>query len=1003
MQNSLDLSEKLDDAQGIAYETVHNVSATIERFGGKLLRDYYEGCYSLLAALPAESIVKIVENPFVKKLYLNGPIVPEGFDNTVHLYSLSRTRDNINLYSFGIAALWFLIVPCAIVTLKKKAKKKMLAFLAVAIVLSLTFFTNIPSIKALNISTSVIRANDVWATGNRGGGVNVAVIDTGFDINHNDLAPAIVHRINAHDWSNNVGGNEEHGTHVAGIVAGRGINNNVYRGVAWEAGLVLVKVEADADFEPAIRWVINNRAQFNIRAITMSLRLVNVPPGGDGLESPASIAMDDAVENGIVTVKSAGNIGHQGSRTITSPGNAFNIITVGAINDMDTPNISDDEFAYYPNGYTYKGRSYPAWGSSRGPTGDGRPKPDIVAPGVHIWSCRSAGSAANFYEDVTADGFYGELSGTSMAAPHVAGTVALMLHANPNLTPAQVKAILRQTARLNTNLNGWTVNDRGHGIIDAYDAVQLAQNVNNINIGQMYDSWSGSTPSRDLGWWCYDYLTFHVQRPSTTFGISLTSIDYHYRHPLGWGNTDYRLIWQLSARHVWIDGTYYDLGTNMHRYLFSGPRIYERGGGYIRMRAWSQIGNVRIMHYWYAHVDTIWLWLQYSSGSSWKTLIYIDPEVWDTTNYPYLPSTSETVLIERKVTGDVLLNVRDLGHTEYIQLDPYAADNPVMWVLRHGYFGNNPDALTALNKEYVYNRDIAIYYQGTSSYPGGWIYRRTDALPAPNPTQNDAGTGGDAGNTFNAATFISSGSYTGILCNSEADNGNDYYKFYAEIGQSIYVSMTPPAGIDFDLQLYNPAGTLKAGSYLGAGYTDSISYTADSTGYWRARIYIYSGEAQYSFYVSVYWPGGGGCPILYIYDGKKYVCEGMLDIHNPEGIDVVTNHTLITTPKRVKDAYQLRLVEHPQTHSYIDHVRLFAVLPDKTMIELPLISAIHSEYGDVLPQLLSSDEWKTETLGANWNNGTSQSIDLKFQALPPNMKILGFLFAIEGNNVVVKV
>lgn len=124
---------------------------------------------------------------------------------------------------------------------------------------------------------------------------------------------------------------------------------------------------------------------------------------------------------------------------------------------------------------------------------------------------------------------------------------------------------------------------------------------------------------------------------------------------------------------------------------------------------------------------------------------------------------------------------------------------------------------------------------------------------------------------------------------------------------------------------------------------------------------------------------------------------------NPDGIDVVTNHTLTTTPKRVNGAFQLRLTEHPRTHSYIDQVKLFAVLQDKTMIELPLISAIHSEYGNVLPQLLSSDNWKTDLLGANWNNGTSQSIDLKLQALPPNTKVIGFLFIIEGNNPFYKV
>jgi len=207
--------------------------------------------------------------------------------------------------------------------------------------------------------------------------------------------------------------------------------------------------------------------------------------------------------------------------------------------------------------------------------------------------------------------------------------------------------------------------------------------------------------------------------------------------------------------------------------------------------------------------------------------------------------------------------------------------------------------------------------------------------------------------------------------------------------------MTPPSGVDFDLQLYDPVGYLKAGSYLGWGYTDSVSYTADSTGYWRIKIYIYDSEGQYFFLVSVAWPRG--CPYLYVYDGKEYVNEGLLDIHNPEGTDVVYNHTLITTPKRVKGEYWLRLVEHPKTHSYIDQVKFYAVLQDKTIIELPLISAVHSEYGDVLQQLLFSDDWKVDLVGADRNNGASQSINLKFQA-PPNTKIIGFLLQIEGNN-----
>jgi len=195
-------------------------------------------------------------------------------------------------------------------------------------------------------------------------------------------------------------------------------------------------------------------------------------------------------------------------------------------------------------------------------------------------------------------------------------------------------------------------------------------------------------------------------------------------------------------------------------------------------------------------------------------------------------------------------------------------------------------------------------------------------------TQNDAGTGGDAGNSFSSATSISPSSYKGTLYQSNPTDTDDYYQFYAESGQKIYISLTPPSGVDFDLQLYNPAGSLKAGSYLGAGYAESVSYTADLTGYWRTRIYIDSGEGQYSFYVSVYWPGEGGCPTLYVYNGSEYVYEGLLDIHSPNGVDIVTDHTLVSVPDRANGDYLFRLVEHPKTHSYIDQVKLCAILED---------------------------------------------------------------------------
>jgi hypothetical protein len=149
-------------------------------------------------------------------------------------------------------------------------------------------------------------------------------------------------------------------------------------------------------------------------------------------------------------------------------------------------------------------------------------------------------------------------------------------------------------------------------------------------------------------------------------------------------------------------------------------------------------------------------------------------------------------------------------------------------------------------------------------------------------------------------------------------------------------------------------------------------------------------------------PSGGGCPILSVWDGTDYFEEGLLDIHNPEGIDVVYQHTLVSTPQRENDAYLMRLTEHNQTDSHIDQVNLYAILEDGTMKRLPLIYAWHSEDGTVLPQLLFSDDVKTDTLGADLNNGTSQSIDLKFASLSPNLEIIGFVFEIEGNNRIAK-
>ena len=146
--------------------------------------------------------------------------------------------------------------------------------------------------------------------------------------------------------------------------------------------------------------------------------------------------------------------------------------------------------------------------------------------------------------------------------------------------------------------------------------------------------------------------------------------------------------------------------------------------------------------------------------------------------------------------------------------------------------------------------------------------------------------------------------------------------------------------------------------------------------------------------------GGGGCPILFVFDGSDYTYEGLLDIHNPSGHDVILEHKLITEPVKVKGHYLLRLVEHPQTISHIDKVSLYGVLPNGKMRILPLSSAQHSSFGQVLDLLKYSDDIKVDILGADHNEGSSESIDLEF--LTNGSHFCNFILIIEGNNVIVK-
>jgi serine protease AprX len=309
-----------------------------------------------------------------------------------------------------------------------------------------------------------------------GAGVGVAIIDSGVTSWHDDLgSDRVVHFADFVNLQPLPSDEYGHGTHVAGIIAGSGYDSNgARRGVAPAANLVVLKVlDADgygyiSNVIAALDYAVEHRAQFNIRVINLSVAAgVYESYNTD----PLTLAARRAVQAGVVVVTAAGNLGRNAQREvqyggITAPGNAPWVLTVGASSHNGTTTRSDDSIAAF---------------SSRGPGYiDYAAKPDIVAPGVGIESLADATStlflshpAARLWGTVdTATQPYLSMSGTSMSAPVVAGTVALMLQANPGLSPNLVKAILQYTAEHRAQYNDLT---QGAGFLNARGAVQLAR------------------------------------------------------------------------------------------------------------------------------------------------------------------------------------------------------------------------------------------------------------------------------------------------------------------------------------------------------------------------------------------------------------------------------------------------------------------------------------------------------------------------------------------------
>jgi serine protease AprX len=292
----------------------------------------------------------------------------------------------------------------------------------------------------------------LWNTyGGTGRGVGVAVVDTGiaggladFRASSLDKSSRVIGSAVVNPDAKTATDTYGHGTHVAGIIAGDSRNRDDgdgnkgrFMGVAPKANLISIKASDDdgnatvLDVIAGIQFAVDHKADYNIRVLNLSLESTAVE---SYKTDPLDAAVEAAWNKGIFVVVAAGNRGPGDGSVSHAPGNDPYVVTVGAVDDNGTKDITDDT---------------PASWSSRGVTQDGFAKPDIYAPGAHIVSNLAPKSAyASLCPDcVSGDGEYIRAGGTSMAAPMVAGAAAIGFQLDPTLTPNRIKALLRDSDR----------------------------------------------------------------------------------------------------------------------------------------------------------------------------------------------------------------------------------------------------------------------------------------------------------------------------------------------------------------------------------------------------------------------------------------------------------------------------------------------------------------------------------------------------------------------------
>ncbi|MDA8801696.1 S8 family serine peptidase [Candidatus Poseidoniales archaeon] len=391
-----------------------------------------------------------------------------------------------------------------------------------------------PAVKASNSS---VYPKGAWDLGVSGAGINVAMVDTGVDNEHPGLKGKFVAGYDAVCYTPSdpiciaAGGGlretdgtfdpddgNQHGTACMGMAAATGINaageQTEFYGSAPDAALVDVRIGTDAGAGPfenyvleqefyesamnGLQWIIDNKdtewqekneSNYGIDIISLSWGITSHEGGGSDGEDMHSRILNEAMEAGIVVSVAAGNDGPDNDG-LSGMGSSNLAITVGATDDINTVDREDDTVASY---------------SSRGPrrdNADGNPlnelKPEISAPGTNIIQaegCVTSGLCNNFLGGgASENGYTGRGSGTSYATPSVTGIIALMLEANPQLSPLEVKEILKITAErrgepTQPDVDPFWNRDFGWGMADALAATELS----------MYLHDSGLTGQIDVG------------------------------------------------------------------------------------------------------------------------------------------------------------------------------------------------------------------------------------------------------------------------------------------------------------------------------------------------------------------------------------------------------------------------------------------------------------------------------------------------------------------------